>query len=576
MKAHLTFPSFGRPPVRRNAPCHRAIPIVLAALAAVLVIGGCADTSPVAPDTKPSFSGTVADQTYTVGKPISTLSLPAATGGNGDLSYSLQPTVRGLTFDLAARTVSGTPTTPGTYRMTYRVVDADENTKDSDAATLSFTITVQETALRDTAPSFSGTMADQTYTVREPISTLTLPAATGGNGDLTYTLDPTVPGLTFDPAARALSGTPTTVGTYGMTYRVVDADENTEDSDAATLGFTITVREPSPEYVGTWHFTDLPAPATAVLEEGRFTVIVGDRAAGIVPEAPFDHITRITATGTLAVQGSTFTLTVADDGIALTFAAGVTAGQQAASTESVTAMLTQADDAPVTVTIDDDVMTVRGGFVSTVLMMTELTAMPESAPSFTGTVSDQTFTVGEPIGTLTLPAATGGNGQMTYTLAPRIPGLSFDPEGRTLTGTPTEIDAYEMTYRVVDADTNTADSDAATQAFTITVHERDTAPIFDGTVADQTYTAQEPIEDLTLPPASGGNGPLTYTLEPRVPGLEFDAATRTLGGTPTEAGTYEMTYTGRGCGRQHQHRRRGHSGVHHYGSTRCHSDERSS
>ena len=151
MKAHLTFPSFGRPPVRRNAPCHRAIPIVLAALAAVLVISGCDDTSPISPHTKPSFSGTVADQTYTVGKPISTLSLPAATGGNGLLTYTLEPSVPGLIFDHSTRTLSGTPTTSGTYPMTYTVAHDDDNISAPDEATLPFTITVEERDSGDAA-----------------------------------------------------------------------------------------------------------------------------------------------------------------------------------------------------------------------------------------------------------------------------------------------------------------------------------------------------------------------------------------------------------------------------------------
>ena len=46
-----------------------------------------------------------------------------------------------------------------------------------------------------------------------------------------------------------------------------------------------------------------------------------------------------------------------------------------------------------------------------------------------------------------------------------------------------------------------------------------------------------------LPPASGGTGPLSYTLGPPISGLSFDAQERTLRGTPTKAGTHHMTYT---------------------------------
>ena len=97
-------------------------------------------------DTAPVFAVTVANRTYTEGEAISPLPLPEASGGNGTLSYSLTPTVPGLTFNSATSTLSGTPTAAGTYGMTYQAVDGDANTAVSDAATLTFTITVQPAA----------------------------------------------------------------------------------------------------------------------------------------------------------------------------------------------------------------------------------------------------------------------------------------------------------------------------------------------------------------------------------------------------------------------------------------------
>ena len=60
---------------------------------------------------------------------------------------------------------------------------------------------------------------------------------------------------------------------------------------------------------------------------------------------------------------------------------------------------------------------------------------------------------------------------------------------------------------------------------------------------EQSYTAGEAINALTLPEASSGNGELTYRLSPVVPGLSFNSATRQLTGTPSAAGGYAMTYT---------------------------------
>ena len=66
---------------------------------------------------------------------------------------------------------------------------------------------------------------------------------------------------------------------------------------------------------------------------------------------------------------------------------------------------------------------------------------------------------------------------------------------------------------------------------------------FQGTVDDQKYDFEEAIEPLVLPEAASGHGSLTYSLSPDIPGLTFDADTRTLSGTPTERNTYDMTYT---------------------------------
>ena len=78
--------------------------------------------------------------------------------------------------------------------------------------------------------------------------------------------------------------------------------------------------------------------------------------------------------------------------------------------------------------------------------------------------------------------------------------------------------------------------------------EADLQPTFGAhTIDNQAYEPHQAIGTLQLPAASGGNGPLTYALTPALPaGLTFDAATRTLRGTPTgarPATTYTYTAT---------------------------------
>ena len=90
---------------------------------------------------------------------------------------------------------------------------------------------------------------------------------------------------------------------------------------------------------------------------------------------------------------------------------------------------------------------------------------PVGPPAFAATIDDpEPYTVDEEITPLVLPAATGGTGALTYSLAPEIPGLAFDAAARRLSGTPTETGTWAMTYTARDEDGRTA-----TLEFTITV-----------------------------------------------------------------------------------------------------------
>ena len=79
-------------------------------------------------------------------------------------------------------------------------------------------------------------------------------------------------------------------------------------------------------------------------------------------------------------------------------------------------------------------------------------APPDLTPEFSATLGDQTFVTWDETTELTLPAAEGGDGALSYTLLPVVPGLSFDAQQQRLTGTPRRVGTYLMVYRVADAD----------------------------------------------------------------------------------------------------------------------------
>ena len=171
----------------------------------------------------------IAAQTFTAGTPVS-LSLPIATGGTAPYTYSLAPIPAGLSFSSAERLLSGTPTTAATATpITYTARDTAGR-----SASLTFTITVA--APLTFTPS---EIAAQTFTVGTPVS-LSLPIATGGTAPYTYSLSPIPAGLSFDPATRLLSGTPTTAAAAtSIAYTVRDAAGR-----SVSLTFTITVAAP--------------------------------------------------------------------------------------------------------------------------------------------------------------------------------------------------------------------------------------------------------------------------------------------------------------------------------------------
>ncbi len=96
----------------------------------------------------PTFNNwTIPDKNYVPGTAIKE-TLPEATAGNGELTYSLSPLLPdGVTFSEADRVLSGTPTAVSSGSYTYTVTD-----EDGDKDELSFTIRVTTTPPGPTDP----------------------------------------------------------------------------------------------------------------------------------------------------------------------------------------------------------------------------------------------------------------------------------------------------------------------------------------------------------------------------------------------------------------------------------------
>ena len=466
------------------------------AVALILSVAGCGSgNAGGAEDLEPTFEqAAIADKNYAQNRAITGETLPAASDGDGALTYAITPQLpAGLTFEPATRRLSGTPAIPLPATLyTYTATDSDATGPDS--AALTFTITVQAALM----PAFElAAIADKNYVQNRAIASETLPAASSGDGTLTYAITPQLPaGLTFEPATRRLSGTPA-IPLPATLYTYTATDSDATGPDSAALTFTITVAQ---------------------------DLVPAFRQAGIADKNYVQN---------RAIAGETLPAASSGDG-ALTYA--ITPQLPAGLTfEPATRQLSGTPAVPqravlYTYSATDSDAT---GPDSAALTFT-ITVAQDLMPAFRQAgIADKHYVQNRAIASETLPAASSGDGALTYAITPQLPaGLTFDAGTRRLSGTPAAPQpAVLYTYIATDSDATGLDSAALT--FTITVAQ-DLVPAFrQAGIADKNYIQNRAIAGETLPAASGGDGALTYAITPQLPaGLTFEPATRRLSGTP--------------------------------------------
>ena len=445
-------------------------------------------TLTVEEDTTPTLPS-ISDQTWVNGF-AGSVTLPAASSGNSPLTYSLGGSLpTGMSFNVSTRVLSGTPSgTQSATTYTYKVRD-----KNADEDTDEFTIAV----VADSDPTLTS-VADQSWLKDIEVS-LTLPIASGGNSPLTYSVVGSLPtGMSFNASTRVLSGTPSatqSAATYTYKVRDTDGDEDTDEFTIAVTNSTPTLSSVADQ---SW-LKDIEVSLTLPAATGGDTPLTYSLGGSLPTGMSFNTSSRVLSGTPSATQSAaTYTFKVRDKN-----------GDE--DTEKFTIAVTN------------------------------------STPTLSS-VADQTWAQNIEV-SLTLPAATGGDTPLTYSLGGNLPtGVGFTAATRVLAGTPSALkSAATYTYKVRDKN-----GDEASDKFTIAV-VADTNPTL-SSVADQSWLKDIAVS-LTLPAASGGNSPLTYSLAGSMPaGMSFNTSTRVLSGTPSatqSADTY--TYKVRGL-----RRRRGH------------------
>ncbi len=477
-------------------------------------------------DNDPTLNPTTIDaQTYTVGVGITPVTLPTATGGNGALTYTLAPLPDGLT--LTDNVLSGIPETVQELTThTYTVTDNDSNTD-----TIDFTITINANTITGTV---TGVVTEDDNSANTATGTLAL-----GSGDFVAQN-----GATDRAGGLGAYGNFVLNATSGVwTYTLNNDPATTQGAATHALAAGAMVTDV---------FTAVSAIDSGVTREVTITVTGANDAP--VAEAGAPQTVTVGAPVTLDGSGSsdpdtgdaidTYTWTHTGGAPSVTLTGPATAmpaftapGVSSATTLMFTLVVNDGtDDSPAdTVTI---------------------TVNPDAVPDFsTATIPAQRYTVGLDVGAVTLPAATGGDGALAYTLTPSLPtGLTYTAAARTITGVPaagTPQVATPYTYTASDSDTNTADTDTDVLTFTIAIQDN-TVPAFAGAgIPVQGYTVGLDIGAVTLPAATGGNGALRYTISPNlpagltltgnilsgIPGMEQSATTYTYRASDSDSDT---------------------------------------
>jgi YVTN family beta-propeller protein/uncharacterized repeat protein (TIGR03803 family) len=458
-------------------------------------------------------------------------------------SGSLPP---GLTLNTSTGAITGTPTTAGTYNFTAQVVDSQGNT-----ATSSCSIVV--------SPAL--TLSCPTGTAQVGVAYSSALVASGGVAPYTFsiTIGSLPPGLTLNTSTGAITGTPTTAGTYNFTAQVVDSKGNTATASCSIVVSSLTLSCPTgTAQVGVAYSSALTA--TGGVAPYTFSIISGSLPPGLTLNTSTGAIT-----GTPTTSGTyNFTAQVVDSkGNTATASCSIVVSGLTLSCPTGTAQLGVAYSSALTASggVAPYTFSIISGSLPPGLTLNTSTGAITGTPTTAGTynftaqvvdskgnTASASCSIVVSLLTLTCPNGTGqvgvayssalvaSGGVAPYTFSIAIgalpPGLSLNSSTGAITGTPTTAGTYNFTAQVVDSHGNTA-----TSSCSIVV----SLPAL--TLSCPTGTAQLGVAYSSVLNAAGGVAPYTFSITSGAlpPGLSLNSSTGAITGTPTTQGTYNFT-----------------------------------
>ena len=475
------------------------------------------------------------------------------TGGSSPYTIIASGLPSGMSINAQTGAITGTPSAAGTFSPTFTATDSLNNKV---STTLSLTIAVPP--VRISTPS---TLPDGTVGVGYSATIGTL----GGTSPITFTFTGSPPpGLSFIANSGLVTGTPTTVGTFGFTVKASDAANTSDARD-----FTITIKPPPLSIPGgptnptgtsgtpfkvdfgcTGGVPPYRVTTTGTLPPG--TTLTNCTLSG-TPTTPGTypiHIVVTDSTGATATRDAIITIAAptlalaggslgdGQVGVAYTGKIGATGGLQPysysgsglpdglslSSAGDITGTPTTAGQFSFRVTVKDSSVATAPATASATY---SINILPPTLAFGQATLPDGVVGVAYS-GSLT---ATGGVKPYRFSGSGLPDGLTLNSDG-TVTGTPTTAGTFTANANVSDAGNG-----AARQTFSVKIAPPPltipTTSAVNGTVGaaySMTFSA------------AGGTQPYSFSASGQ-PGTLTMSASGTLSGTPTAPGSFTVAVT---------------------------------